>query len=231
MAQQNPFGTSGAGANAFKAAYDRLKSEADLSKQNIGQDYASAYQQLRQQGYGMGLGASAQKGLSGGQAEGVRGAISAQQMGQLGNLMQGQEKALREQKVGEQSIYSNALIEGQQGQEMENNRLAQIQQIVTNADGSQKGVEDLTDIEKQRLSALGYDTFGQKTDQPIRTDFTGKTYYASEADARKKAPTQSGTWQLRKIGNEYTWFEVKKYGDIVTNKERATYIGAPVVNK
>jgi hypothetical protein len=157
MAQQNPFGTSGAGANAFKAAYDRLKAEADLAKQNIGENYSSAYQQLREQGYGMGLGASAQKGLSGGQAAGVRGAVSAQQMGALGNLMQGQEKALREQKVGEQSIYSNALLEGQQSQEMENARLEAIERILKNADGSEKNINDLTAIERQRLIALGYD--------------------------------------------------------------------------
>jgi hypothetical protein len=147
-------------------------------------------------------------------------------MGALGNLMQGQERALREQKVGEQSIYSNALLEGQQSQEMENARLTQIQGVL-----GDKDLEDLTDIERQRLNALGYDGFGEKTDQAIRTDFTGKTYYASEADARKKAPTQPGTWQLRKVGNEYTWFEVKKYGDIVTDKERASYVGAPVVNR
>lgn len=117
MAQQNPFGTSGAGANAFKAAYDRLKAEAEARKQGISQDYATAYQQLRQQGYGMGLGAAAQKGLSGGQAAGVSQRVGAQQMGALGNLMQGQERALREAKVGEQSIYSNALLEGQQAQQ------------------------------------------------------------------------------------------------------------------
>jgi hypothetical protein len=119
MAQKNPFGTRGSGANAFKAAYDRLKAESDLAKQNIGQDYASAYQQLRGQSYTQGLGAAAQQGLSGGQAAGVRGAVSAQQMGALGNLMQGQERALREQKAGEASIYSNALLEGQQAQQME----------------------------------------------------------------------------------------------------------------
>jgi hypothetical protein len=156
MAEQNPFGTSGTGANAFKAAYDRLKAEADAAKQNIGQNYASSYQQLRQQGYGMGLGAAAQKGLSGGQAAGVRGAIGAQQMGALGNLMQGQERALREQKVGEASIYSNALLEGQQAQEMETSRLAQINAILTKADGKPKKTKDLTDIEKERLRALGY---------------------------------------------------------------------------
>jgi hypothetical protein len=155
--QKSPFGEGSSGSGAFKAAYDRLKAEAEARKQGIGQDYSSAYQQLRQQGYGMGIGASAQKGLSGGQAEGVRGAISAQQMGQLGNLMQGQEKALREAKLGESSIYSNALIEGQQAQEYENARLAQIQGILTNPDGSQKDLKDLTPIERQRLIALGYD--------------------------------------------------------------------------
>jgi hypothetical protein len=95
MAEQEPFKSGTAGANAFRAAYDRLKSEADLAKQNIGQDYASAYQQLRGQTYTQGLGAAAQQGLSGGQAAGVRGAVSAQQMGALGNLMQGQERATK----------------------------------------------------------------------------------------------------------------------------------------
>jgi hypothetical protein len=154
--QKNPFGEGSSGAGAFKAAYDRLKAEAETRKQGIGQDYSSAYQQLRQQGYGMGLGASAQKGLSGGQAAGVRGAISAQQMGQLGNLMQGQERALRESKLGEQSIYSNALLEGQQAQEYENARLAQISNILTGLDGKPKDLNKLTDIERQQLAALGY---------------------------------------------------------------------------
>jgi hypothetical protein len=154
--QKSPFGTSGAGANAFKAAYDRLKSEADLAKQNIGQDYASAYQQLRGQNYTQGLGAAAQQGLSGGQAAGVRGAVSAQQMSALGNLMQGQERALREAKVGEQSIYSNALMEGQQAQqyERENKQAAyqdEQQAIATLKDTS------TTDEEKTRLlTTLGY---------------------------------------------------------------------------
>jgi hypothetical protein len=156
MAQQNPFGTGGAGANAFKAAYDRLKAEADAARQGIGENYASAYQQLRQQGYGAGLGAAAQRGLSGGQAAGVRGAISAQQMGQLGQLMQGQERALREQKAGEASIYSNALLEGQQAQQYEREnqefnygRVERLQSIVNDT--------KLTDAEKQqRLETLGY---------------------------------------------------------------------------
>lgn len=156
MAEKNPFGTSGAGANAFKAAYDRLKAEADLQRKNIGQDYASAYQQLRQQGYGQGLGAAAQAGLSGGQAQGVRQQIGAQQMGALGNLMQGQERALREQKAGEASIYSNALLEGQQAQQYEREgqqynlqREQQAASIISN--------KDLTDEQKNaQLNALGY---------------------------------------------------------------------------
>jgi hypothetical protein len=154
--QQSPFGTSGAGANAFKAAYDRLKAEADVQKKNINQDYAGAYQQLRQQGYGMGLGAAAQSGLSGGQAAGMQQKVSAQQMSALGDLAQGQEKALRDQKLSETSIYSNALIEGQQAQQYDTQRLAQISQILTNQDGTQKDVRDLTAIERQQLAALGY---------------------------------------------------------------------------
>lgn len=127
MAQDNPFTPGGAGENAFKAAYERLKAQSELEKQNIGRDYSNAYQRLRKQGYGMGLGASAQRGLSGGQAAGVRAGLGAQQAEQLGNLMQGQEAAFRQQKVGEASIYSNALLEGQQAQEMEtSNRAADL---------------------------------------------------------------------------------------------------------
>jgi hypothetical protein len=135
MAQQNPFTPGGAGENAFKAAYDRLKKQSELEKQNIGRDYSTAYQRLRQQGYGMGLGASAQRGLSGGQAAGVRAGLGARQAEQLGNLMQGQETAFRQQKVGESSIYSNALLEGQQAQEMEmsNRQAAGAQQQRINA--------------------------------------------------------------------------------------------------
>lgn len=156
MAQQNPFGTGGAGANAFKAAYDRLKAEADLQRKNIGQDYASAYQQLRKQGYGMGLGAAAQQGLSGGQAAGMKQQIGAQQMSALGNLYQGQERALREQKAGEASIYSNALLEGQQAQQYEReNQQANFQREQQSIDVLKN--TSTTDEEKTRLlTALGY---------------------------------------------------------------------------
>lgn len=154
MAQQDPFKAGTAGANAFRAAYDRLKTEADLARKNIGQDFSGAYQQLRQQGYGQGLGAAAQAGLSGGQAAGMRSTLGAQQMGALGNLMQGQERAMREQKAGEASIYSNALLEGQQAQQMEQQqqqyefqREQQIQSILDS---------DLDDAARERqLTAVG----------------------------------------------------------------------------
>jgi hypothetical protein len=154
--QKNPFGVGSPGESAFKAAYQRLKTEAEGRKQGIGQDYADMYQQLRGQSYSQGLGASAQRGLSGGQAAGVRGAISAQQMGQLGSLMQGQERAVREAKIGEGAIYSNALLEGQQAQEMENVRLARIAAILNKPDGTPRNFKTLTDIERQQLAALGY---------------------------------------------------------------------------
>jgi hypothetical protein len=161
--QKTPFGQGSAGANAFKAAYDRLKAEADANRTGITQNYSDAYQQLRGQQYTQGLGAAAQKGLSGGQAEGVRQQVSAQQMGALGNLMQGQERALREAKVGEGSIYSNALLEGQQSQEMENARLAQINALLTKADGKQKNINELSNIELQQLQSLGYQLPGSVT--------------------------------------------------------------------
>jgi hypothetical protein len=189
--QKSPFGTSGAGANAFKSAYDRLKAEADAKKQGIAQDYSSAYQQLRGQTYTQGLGAAAQKGLSGGQAAGVRGAVSAQQMGQLGNLMQGQERALREAKVGEGAIYSNALLEGQQAQEMESSRLAQINALLNTPDGKQKKVEDLTPIERQQLEALGYN---------IPTPTTNaQGNFANIAQANLRRPPEKEGFTLRPV--------------------------------
>lgn len=161
MAQQNsPFSQGSAGQNAFRAAYDRLKAEAEARKAGIGQDYASAYQQLRGQSYAQGLGAAAQQGLSGGQAAGTRSQINAAQMGQLGSLMQGQEKALREAKVGETSIYSNALLEGQQAQQMEQqNQQANFQRQMT-ANQIIDGVgefKDYTDEQKKTtLRTLGF---------------------------------------------------------------------------
>lgn len=111
------FGARSAGSNAFRAAYDRLKAESQAQKQTIGQDYAGIYNQLRGQQYTQGLGAAAQRGLSGGQAAGMQNRISAAQMAQLGNVMQGQQRAIGEQTMSDASIYSNALLEGQQAQE------------------------------------------------------------------------------------------------------------------
>jgi hypothetical protein len=156
MAQQNsPFSEGSAGQNAFKAAYERLKAEAEARKAGIGQDYASAYQQMRGQSYAQGLGAAAQSGLSGGQAAGTRSQINAAQMGQLGGLMQGQERALREAKVGESSIYSNALLEGQQAQQMEQqNQQSAFQRQVT-ANQIIDGVGDFKDYtDEQKKAAL-----------------------------------------------------------------------------
>jgi hypothetical protein len=161
MAQQNtPFSQGSAGQNAFRAAYDRLKAEAEARKQGIAQDYSSAYQQMRGQSYAQGLGAAAQQGLSGGQSAGVRNQVSAAQMGQLGNLVQGQEKALREAKVDETSIYSNALLEGQQAQQMEQqNQQSNFQRQIT-ANQIIAGVgdfKDYTDEQKKiTLRTLGF---------------------------------------------------------------------------
>jgi hypothetical protein len=172
MAQQNsPFSQGSAGQNAFKAAYDRLKAEADARKTGIGQDYSSAYQQMRGQSYAQGLGAAAQSGLSGGQAAGTRSQINAAQMGQLGSLMQGQEKALREAKVGETSIYSNALLEGQQAQQMEQqNQQANFQRQMTANQiiNGQGDFANYTDEEKKTtLKTLGFTD--QEIEQMINT--------------------------------------------------------------
>jgi hypothetical protein len=155
--QSNPFQKGSAGENAFRAAYERLKTQSNAERRDIGSNFSNAYQQLRQQNYAQGLGAAAQSGLSGGQAAGVRQSLSAQQMGALGNLMQGQERALREQKVGEASIYSNALLEGQQAQQyqQEQQQSGLVRQQTIDAILNNK---DLTAEEKQRqLEEYGVD--------------------------------------------------------------------------
>jgi hypothetical protein len=159
----NPFENlpgSQAGASAFRQAYDRLKAESQAAKRNVAQDYASTYQQLRGQQYTQGLGAAAQRGLSGGQAAGMRQQISAQQMGALGNLMQGQERAVRDIQAGEASRYSNALLEGQQAQEyaQRQQQSAFEKQTLVNNILNKKG--DFTGYSKDQqfnaLLALGY---------------------------------------------------------------------------
>jgi hypothetical protein len=173
--QKSPFAEGSAGQNAFKAAYERLKEQSNLSRQGIAQDYAKTYQDLRGQSFAQGLGAAAQRGLSGGQAAGVSQQLGAQQIGALGNLMQGQEKALREQSLADTSRFSNALLEGQQAQQMEREdvgfnlqREEQIQSIV--------GDKNLSlEQKRRRLAILGINDnqinnlFGLGTAQGLRT--------------------------------------------------------------
>jgi hypothetical protein len=163
MAQQDPnklFGQGSAGSSAFKAAYDRLKSESQAKRQAIGQDYSGIYNQLRGQQYAQGLGAAAQRGLSGGQAAGMQNRVSAAQMGQLGNVLTQQQRALGEQTMSDASIYSNALLEGQQAQEYsERQQQSQFQRTVTanqilNKKGDFAGYSK--DEQRRALIDLGY---------------------------------------------------------------------------
>jgi isopropylmalate/homocitrate/citramalate synthase len=160
MAQQNIFQTGSAGQSAFKAAYDRLKSEAQAQKQAIGQDYSSIYNQLRGQQYAQGLGGAAQAGLSGGQAAGVQNRIGAAQMAQLGNVLQGQQRAIGEQVQGEAAITSNALLEGQQAQEYADRQQQTAFERMKTANEIIKGKGDYTGYTREQkieaLISLGY---------------------------------------------------------------------------
>jgi hypothetical protein len=199
----SPFAPKSPGQNAFKEAYDRLKAEADARKQGIGQDYSSAYQQLRGQSYAQGLGAAAQSGLSGGQVAGTQSQINAAQMGQLGNLMQGQERALREAKVGEASIYSNALLEGQQAQQMENERLNAISLIY-----GDKEYADLTPAQKQQLIGLGDRSAlaeRSKEQSGITVIKPFGTYYNNQANANKNKPEEKPGFTLELKKDQYGW--------------------------
>lgn len=187
-------GTGSAGYNAFRAAYDRLKSEAQAQKQAIGQDYSNIYQQLRGQQYTQGLGAAAQAGLSGGQMAGVKNRIGAAQMAQLGNVMQGQQRALGEQVAGEATIRSNALLEGQQAQEYaQREEQARLQRRLTitqiaNGKGDYAGMNkqqkmaalrELGLNELEIRSALGLDKEGRTRQEQLidQAQESGQFYY------------------------------------------------------
>ena len=106
-----------AGRTAFREAYDRLAAEAKARKEGIQADYGDMYSQLRNQQYAQSMGAAAQRGLSGGQAQGVAGRMSAQQVQALGQLGSARQRAMSEADARNASIYSNALLEGQQAEE------------------------------------------------------------------------------------------------------------------
>lgn len=154
MAQQNPFGQGSIGANAFKAAYDRLKQQSELQKQNIGQNYSDVYQKLRGQQYAQGLGAAAQAGLSGGQASMIRQKIGAAQMGELSNLAQAQERALREQSMSDASIYSNALLEGQQSQDIANQEQERRRLLALQVAQIQSGAGEYAGLSREQRDTL-----------------------------------------------------------------------------
>lgn len=195
----SPFGPGSAGTNAFRAAYNRLKQESQVARGNINRDYSNAYQQLRQQAFGQGLGAAAQSGFSGGQANMMRNRVSAGQMQALGGLAQGQESALRQQRAMEGSIYSNALLEGQQAQQMEAERLAAIRSIL-----GDKKYEDLTPEEQAQLRNFGYNA----PVMPRQRDGEGVSGYSQKWQAENNRPAEREGFELvlRNSNGKWVWF-------------------------
>jgi uncharacterized protein YbjQ (UPF0145 family) len=157
MAEQNPFKEGSAGENAFKAAYDRLKAESQQRMSGIQSQYGNLYSNLRNQQYAQGLGMAAQSGFSGGQAQGLRGRLGAEQIKALGGLAGQRQQAVLGENVNRSSIYSNALLEGQQAQQYEQDQqqAALVRQQTIDAIVNNK---DLTAEEKQRqLEEYGVD--------------------------------------------------------------------------
>jgi hypothetical protein len=157
MAEQNPFKEGSAGENSFKAAYDRLKAESQQRMSGIQSQYGNLYSNLRNQQYAQGLGMAAQSGFSGGQAQGLRGRLGAEQIKALGGLAGQRQQAVLGENVNRSSIYSNALLEGQQAQQYEDeqNQSALIRQQTIDAIVNNK---DLSTEEKERqLAAFGVD--------------------------------------------------------------------------
>lgn len=224
---QSPFAKGTPGENAFRAAYNRLKREAEVARGNIGRDYAGAYQQLRQQTYGQGLGAAAQSGLSGGQAGMMRNRVSAGQMQALGGLLQGQESAMRQQKAMEGSIYSNALLEGQQAQQMQFENIAQLNQLQQQLAQIEEGgiTENERALYNQIQAALqqANQPGGDGAPQRVGTRNYGTVNaYATRADAtevmRNMRPTEGYRYEVRydETAGGYVVFAVD-----INNRNRA----------
>lgn len=147
--------TGKSGANAFRAAYERIKAETGQKREETEQSYANAYQQLRNQQYQEGLGAaSLNAGMSGGQRVGATQKLGAQQALALGALQAQGRGALRAVDTAGAAAYSNALTEGQQAQQYAQQQEASAferQKLITSVI---RGDGDYANYSKEQRAAL-----------------------------------------------------------------------------
>jgi hypothetical protein len=142
--------------------------------------------------------ATPSRGFTGGMAEQQTQALSAAEMQQLGNLGRAREQALREERTGRQSAFSNALIAGQQQadyarmlQDAAFARQQTIEGILAN--------EDLDEAATTRLlGALGESAESARTLQNLPTT-EGATEVGIQRVVREAARTGNKSKAIREI--------------------------------
>jgi hypothetical protein len=100
-------------SDAARREYSNILAQSRTRERSIQEGYGDMYQRMRQAALRRRQ-ATPSRGFTGGMAEQQTQALSAAEMQQLGNLGRAREQALREERTGRQSAFSNALIAGQQ---------------------------------------------------------------------------------------------------------------------
>jgi len=152
------------GAETTRRSLARDLASNTQQRKDTQQDYNAGYQGLKTNSFRNFRSAlEGSGGLSGGMAQGRGDALSALEMGEMGNLLQGRERALRDVDTARTGIESNALLEGQQARDMAFNNQGQDlerQQLISSIVGAKS--KDISDEQKiQQLKTLG------KTDAEI----------------------------------------------------------------
>ena len=166
-----------------------LKQNA-LNRSNTALDYDSAYKGLRSNNFRNFKSAlEGSQGLSGGMAQGRQDAMSALEMGALGNFMTGRQKAMNELDSQKAGIAGQAEEYGQLQREMssanQQTDLARVQQIqsILNAKDSEISQED----KRAQLKTLGW------TDAQIDEQLTPQlTWFQKLFQTSNNTPTPYG---------------------------------------
>lgn len=148
---QNKNNPAEVGASAFRRAVETQLSENMRQKGAAQQTYSDLYQQAKGQAL-RGRALSNTSGFTGGMAEGQQARLSAAEISALTGIASSRERTMSELDLQKQAIPSNAMIEQQQAQSYEMDRLNQIGAILA----QYEDIEDISETDKQKLQLLGY---------------------------------------------------------------------------
>lgn len=202
------------GSSAFRRAVENQLSENIRQRGAAQQTYSDLYQQARSQSL-RGRALSNTSGFTGGMAEGAQAKLSAAEIGALTNIASAREGTMRELDLQKLAIPSNAMIEQQQSQAYEMDRLNQIGQILAQYEDT----KDISDMDKQKLALLGYteDLGGPSAKSSKRSIFSkfkpGETAFDKAEgipDGQEKVMKQFGTFgpEIKLVSRDGYWYRV-----------------------